>query len=84
MPTVTWSNGHTDHADTWEELEDHVRETQWRNYTPDGFRTAMAKRAWRWSRVEIETGCDSGTFFAELEHAKLVVIELPTKDEEER
>jgi hypothetical protein len=81
MPTITWSNGQQDSASTWEALEELVRETQWRYYTPEGFRTAMAKRAWRWSRTEIDPDVDAETFFAELAHAKLVTIDDEPKDD---
>lgn len=80
-PTVRWSNGQTDMAPTWEQLEAKVRETQWWAYEPDEFRIAMAKRALRWSGVEIDITGTSEEFFAQLRRARL--IEYVTDNEEE-
>jgi hypothetical protein len=74
MPSVKWSNGQEDTAATWEALEEVVRETQWRPYDADEFRSAMQKRAWRWSTTRINVEGDSHAFFRELEYAKLIII----------
>lgn len=84
MPTITWSNGQQDTADTWEELEARVRDTQWRHYTERGFRTAMGKRALRWSGYEINEDAPADEFFHELTLAKMVTIDDEPKPEEER
>lgn len=83
MPTITWSNGQQDSASTWEALEELVRETQWRYYTERGFRTAMAKRAWRWSRYEMNAEAPADEFFHQLAMAKLITIDDDPKDEKE-
>jgi hypothetical protein len=71
---VTWSNGQVDKAPTWEELEEHIRLTQWWAMTPDEFRAAMQKRADRWSATAISTVGTSEQFFHELQRAGLVRI----------
>jgi hypothetical protein len=73
-PNVTWSNGDTMTAPTWEALEQRVRKVQWHRYAPDDFREAMAKRAWRWSGTRVDVYGTSEEFFIELERAQLVVI----------
>lgn len=74
MRAVTWSNGHIDRARTWQALLDGIRATQWHDYSEEEFRAVMAKRAWRWSKTEIDIGAPPARFFEELEYAKLLVI----------
>lgn len=74
MRAVTWSNGRVDRATSWQKLLDKIRADQWREYTEEEFRAAMAKRAWRWSKTEIDMGATPARFFEELQYAKLLVI----------
>jgi hypothetical protein len=71
---IVWSNGTVDRARTWQELLDKVRVDQWHDYSEDAFRAEMAKRALRWSGVEIDMGAPPEEFFAELERAKLLNV----------
>jgi hypothetical protein len=71
---VIWSNGQIDKAATWDELEEHVRATQWWAMEADEFRAVMQKRAHRWSLTDISTVGTSEEFFAELQRADLVRI----------
>lgn len=75
MVRVRWSNNRIDAAPTWEELEKRVRVDQWGEFTEEEFRAVMAKRAWRWSRTDIDTDGSSELFFRELERAGLVLVE---------
>lgn len=79
-PTIRWSNGHVENAPTWEILEAKVCEAQWWEYEPEEFRAAMAKRAYRWSGVDIDITGTSEEFFAQLRGARL--IEYVTDDNE--
>lgn len=74
MAAVLWSNGKVDQAATWDDLEGKVRQDQWWDLSPDEFRGAMQKRAWRWSHTRIVTAGTSEQFFAELARAGLVEI----------
>lgn len=74
MKAVTWSNGRVDRAPTWQKLLDKIRADQWHDYDEDEFRAVMAKRAWRWSKTEIDMGAAPARFFEELEFAKLLVV----------
>lgn len=80
MVTVLWSNDSRTSAATWEELTAKVAAIQWHTYTPEQMRHVLAKRAWRWSNVEIDPDSPARDFWLALADAKLVIIE---KDEEE-
>lgn len=75
MHRILWTNGHLDQALTWQGLLDIVRTTQWRDLDEYEFRAEMAKRAFRWSGVEIDAGAPPRRFFHELARAGLVLIE---------
>lgn len=79
---IVWSNGQIDKAEDWDELEDHVRATQWWAMDADEFRLVMQKRAYRWSLTEISTVGTSEAFFAELARADLIRI-IDTDDTDE-
>ncbi len=84
MPTITWSNGKVDTADSWELLLDHVRKTQWHRYDDHKFRLIMRRRALLWSGVKISIDCTAEQFIRELQYAKLVVVNddsLPVLDD---
>ncbi len=74
MPTVIWSNGKVDQAETWEQLETLIRLDQWSGMDPEEFREEMAKRAYRWSGLRIDRGLTAQDFFAELAAAYLIEI----------
>ncbi len=76
MIVIRWDNDERDVGSTWQEVLDHVRETQWRTYESEAeFREEMAWRAFNWSLTEIETGGTAEEFFRELERARVVRIE---------
>ena len=48
--TVIWGNGDITTGDTWREVEDNIRASQWDTYgSREEFRTEMRHRAYMWS-----------------------------------
>lgn len=80
MVSIQWSNGSTTSARTWDDLTAKVAAIQWHEYTPEQMRHVLAKRAWRWSNVDVDPDAASREFWHGLETAKLVIIE---KDDDE-
>jgi hypothetical protein len=73
---VRWENDERDAGSTWQELLDHVRNTQWCPYETEAeFREDMARRAFNWSLTEIDTSGTAEEFFRELERARMIWIE---------
>ena len=53
MIVIRWDNDERDVGSTWQELLDHVRNTQWYTYESEAeFRADMARRAFNWSLTE--------------------------------
>ncbi len=77
---VRWSNGSVTAAADWQELLDKVRRLQWWDWSEEVFRQVLAKRAYRWSKTEIDWEADPETLFLELERAHLVEILGPNDD----
>lgn len=76
MIVIRWENDERDVGSTWQEILDHVRDTQWYTYESEAeFRAVMAHRAFIWSLTEIETGGTAEEFFRELERARVIRIE---------
>lgn len=74
MPTIMWSSGEIDSADTWDEIETLAREHQFRAYRPETFREILAKRAMLWTLTEIKTDGSAEDLFLGLAAAKVVTI----------
>jgi hypothetical protein len=73
---IRWENDERDVGSTWQELLDHVRDTQWYTYESEAeFRADMASRAFNWSLTEIDTGGTAEQFFRELKRARVIRIE---------
>lgn len=79
MHAITWSNGHTDRARSWQGMMDKVRRAQHRDYDEPSFRLEMAKRAWVWSETEVDALAEPEQFFVELQWARLIKIEKEPK-----
>lgn len=78
MPTIRWSNGQTDTAETWEALLTLIGETQPEPMGDEQIREELAKRAWRWTLTNVDPSLPAALFFGELEHAKVIVISSST------
>lgn len=75
MHAIIWSNGERTTARTWAAMFEKVRASQWRELDEQEFRTELAKRAYVWSRTEIDPYGTYRELFYELARAGLVVIE---------
>lgn len=69
---VRWPDGKVQTAETWEDLEEQVRVSQYDIPAKESFREHMANRAKKWSGTEIMTSGTSNDFFWELERAGML------------
>lgn len=74
MPTILWSNGKRDTADSWQALLDKVRKDQPTRMSETRFRSEMDRRARLWSGVRLDVDAPAEIFFKELAYAKMIVI----------
>ena len=70
-----WPDGRVTKADSFEELEQYIRENQWTKHADHKiFRDEMADRAMIWTGVEIDVDGESKDFLMELERAGMLIL----------
>jgi hypothetical protein len=61
-------------ANTWNELEQQLRDDEWNPSKKLKFRLEFGRRAYNWSRTIIDTEAGSRRFFRQLERAGMLRI----------
>lgn len=74
MPQIILTSGTILTADTWRDLEQMLRDDEWNPSKKLKFRLEFGRRAFNWSRSEIQLDASSRRFFRQLERAGLLRI----------
>jgi len=75
MIELLWPNGEVSSGETWRDVEDSVRSSQWSPYkTRAEFRREMRRRALVWSGQTVRTGRTSESFIKALGAVNMFMI----------
>ena len=82
MPAVLWADGRTQRAGSWQGLLDAVRELPWNRHMDEGkLRHVMARRAFVWSGIYVDTYGPPRVLFQELARAGILRV-IPEPQEQ--
>ena len=75
MITLLWPNASVTTGETWRDVEDAVRSSQWSPYkTRHEFREEMRRRAYVWSGAKVGLKVTSEGFMRSLGDAEMFII----------